>query len=762
MRLWLRIASIGVAALVVLALVRLFTLSETDSGVSAAFLFNFHSKHVADAALHDLRKQQRHQQQHQYRELVADTGYTLHVPVESLAEAQRLVRRLNDDIKTTSKNPSSDGGSKSSASNDDDALHLVFYPLDAAAADDAAAQSSSQAAPVLSTSPLALSPTIGTATVGDVPSLIDMLSCGPQIEAEPGPQHAGAVYHALEEERDICRTHSHNNHFLWLVSDVDTIKQEQPAPGSRFNRDLVQNLLAMVHRFYPAYSPPVETLMGFSLAQPTFEQHTLGYRPVHPKMRQTNNFYTLQQPQTRGGMYHMPAISQYVRWYEARCRVLSPLPCSLNAHGEGSGLAALHFIEQGFFHMMTEVKLTLVYPPIDIGSTLLHTPPSSAPLNWPPQDQQQQQQQQQQRERRNAGESVRPSVVVSYQQLQHMLARVVPSELPVYNARRTYLHNGPARLFARDTEVLGRCTMVITVYDRYADVLNRLLFYHDSLNLRDIVVVWNAVNQPPVPVPAHDFYVPIQVLRQSRNSMNNRFRPLPPSERGPHSDCIVNMDDDWNMPHQVLFHGVRLWHHLYRDRLVGVIKLGRLHGRDEFDKSKWVYLKNTSMPQSMVLPSGMVYDAKYMHMYTHEVPAALREHVDNTINCDDLLMNFAVANRTKLPPAFVATKGVRRVDVIKQLGLDKGLWRRSKHYEDRDNCLNLFANAYGGMPLRYTTVQHVIDDHLGNPFPQRFNMDVENADSDEVVCTRCTDEKAVDDCVRCARRMPGTKPPPKQ
>ena len=568
----------------------------------------------------------------------------------------------------------------------------------------------------------------GTVATSSLAQLVKLLSCGARIRAEPGSQHAGAVYQTIEQNSPECRSSSPNNHFVFLLD-------EQP---SQLNEHILDYLAAMIRRFlHPR--PFKDTFAGLSLGSATFEQRTRGYKSQLPQHPASTNFYTLQQPQARGGLYSAIALSQFLRWYEARCHVLPQLPCTWPTAGEspqadgraGSApagivpretavLALLH-MEQALFLMMAELKLTVVYPPPMWEDWLLEPP--------------------------RPGATARP---LPPAQLVDQIRRVAPSRLAVYNSRRSFLHYGPARLYARDTEVMDRCTMVITVFDRHEDVLNHLAFYHTSLNLRSIVVVWNAVEHTPPTIQPDTFWTPVDILRQEVNSMNNRFRPLTAHghvlSNAP-SDCIVNMDDDWNMPHQVLFHASRLWHHMYRDRLVGLWKLARLHGVRA--DGSWVYLKNSTMPQSMVLPSGMVYHARFLDLYTTRTPARLRSHVDSVINCDDILMNFAVANETRKPPVFVATEGVRRVRVLKNLDQTSGLWHRTKHYVDRDACLNMFTEAYGGMPLRFTTKRFKIDDHLGNPFPQPMPGDVDNASSSEVVCRQCDSHESKDDCVVC-------------
>lgn len=40
----------------------------------------------------------------------------------------------------------------------------------------------------------------------------------------------------------------------------------------------------------------------------------------------------------------------------------------------------------------------------------------------------------------------------------------------------------------------------------------------------------------------------------------------------------------------------------------------------------------------------------YLHAYTYEMPAEIREIVDTEMNCEDIAMNFLVSDVTRKPP----------------------------------------------------------------------------------------------------------------
>lgn len=46
----------------------------------------------------------------------------------------------------------------------------------------------------------------------------------------------------------------------------------------------------------------------------------------------------------------------------------------------------------------------------------------------------------------------------------------------------------------------------------------------------------------------------------------------------------------------------------------------------------------------------LVYVQYWHHAFTHEMPATIRNIVDDTMNCEDIAINFLVAATTGQPP----------------------------------------------------------------------------------------------------------------
>ncbi|KAJ3339261.1 Exostoses (Multiple)-like 3 [Gonapodya sp. JEL0774] len=257
--------------------------------------------------------------------------------------------------------------------------------------------------------------------------------------------------------------------------------------------------------------------------------------------------------------------------------------------------------------------------------------------------------------------------------------------------------NAPQEQAPMKADIRDKCTLVLTVYDRLATFPMRLAYYHTFSELSSIVVIWNNPAVDPPSLNPSMYNVPIVILRQKRNSLNNRF--LPHSEIS--SDCILNMDDDWDMPHEQMQLAVHVWREAFRDTLVGFRHQARTHIAVN---GTWRYNRENKHGASLVLPSGLVYHRRFQESYSRSPPEAL-EMVDVLTNCDDILLNFVVANETSLCPVIidVGKPGDSKSKPIAALG-GAGLWKKTNgnHITERHQCIQTFAALYGYMPLRYS------------------------------------------------------------
>lgn len=55
----------------------------------------------------------------------------------------------------------------------------------------------------------------------------------------------------------------------------------------------------------------------------------------------------------------------------------------------------------------------------------------------------------------------------------------------------------------------------------------------------------------------------------------------------------------------------------------------------------------------MVLTGAAFIHKHYMHLYSNWLPQAIRDKVDEYMNCEDIAMNFLISHLTRKPPVKV-------------------------------------------------------------------------------------------------------------
>lgn len=80
------------------------------------------------------------------------------------------------------------------------------------------------------------------------------------------------------------------------------------------------------------------------------------------------------------------------------------------------------------------------------------------------------------------------------------------------------------------------------------------------------------------------------------------------------------------------------------------------------------------------------------------MPAEIRNWVDENMNCEDIAMNFIVANVTgKAPVKVTPRKKFKCPECSNNEMLSADVVR---HLTERSVCINRFADAFGVMPLK--------------------------------------------------------------
>lgn len=256
-------------------------------------------------------------------------------------------------------------------------------------------------------------------------------------------------------------------------------------------------------------------------------------------------------------------------------------------------------------------------------------------------------------------------------------------------------------------------TIVILTYEREQVLMDALARLYGLPYLHKVVVVWNSLKPPPEDLRWPEIGVPVVVVKAHRNSLNNRFAPWDAIE----TEAVLSVDDDAYLRHDEIIFGFRVWRE-NRDRVVGFP--GRFHAWDVNTNEGWNYNSNYSCELSMVLTGAAFVHKYYLYVYTFGLPQAIREKVDEFMNCEDIAMNFLVANVTNKPPIKVAPRKKFKCPECKNTEM---LSADLNHMMERSACINRFASIYGRMPLK--SVEYRADPVLfKDSFPEklkRFN-----------------------------------------
>ncbi|XP_064652243.1 exostosin-like 3 [Lineus longissimus] len=232
-------------------------------------------------------------------------------------------------------------------------------------------------------------------------------------------------------------------------------------------------------------------------------------------------------------------------------------------------------------------------------------------------------------------------------------------------------------------------TLVMLTYEREAVLINALQRLKGLPHLNKVIVVWNSPGLPAEDLQWPDIGVEIHVVRTKKNSLNNRFLPYEVIE----TEAILSVDDDAHLRHDEIMFGFRVWREA-RDRLVGFP--GRYHAYD-IKSNSWFYNSNYSCELSMVLTGAAFFHKYYAYLYSYIMPQAIRDKVDEYMNCEDLAMNFLISHITRKPPIKVTSRWTFRCP-----GCPKALSFDDSHFQERHKCMNFFVKVYGYMPLLYT------------------------------------------------------------
>uniref|UniRef100_A0A8C2SAA1 Exostosin-1 n=1 Tax=Capra hircus TaxID=9925 RepID=A0A8C2SAA1_CAPHI len=166
------------------------------------------------------------------------------------------------------------------------------------------------------------------------------------------------------------------------------------------------------------------------------------------------------------------------------------------------------------------------------------------------------------------------------------------------------------------------------------------------------------------------------------------------------TDAVLSLDEDTVLSTTEVDFAFTVWQS-FPERIVGYP--ARSHFWDN-SKERWGYTSKWTNDYSMVLTGAALYHKYYHYLYTHYLPASLKNMVDQLANCEDILMNFLVSAVTKLPPIKVTQKKQYKETMMGQTSR-ASRWADPDHFAQRQSCMNTFASWFGYMPLIHSQMR---------------------------------------------------------
>ncbi|VDO91524.1 unnamed protein product [Heligmosomoides polygyrus] len=229
-------------------------------------------------------------------------------------------------------------------------------------------------------------------------------------------------------------------------------------------------------------------------------------------------------------------------------------------------------------------------------------------------------------------------------------------------------------------------TVVLLTYNRDAVLSASLERLHRLPYLNKVVVIWNNVDREPLGAWPR-LHVPVEFIKVAKNSLNNRFVPWDRIR----TEAVLSLDDDIDLKQHEIVFAFRVWRE-NRQRVVGFP--ARHHARYG---QEMYYNSNHTCQLSIILTGAAFLHKSYLHAYTHDMPEAIRRHVDEVTNCEDIAMNFLVSHITREPPIKTTSKWTLRCPTCTET-----LSQDESHFHERHECIRLFTRIYGYNPLKFS------------------------------------------------------------
>ncbi|XP_028986795.1 exostosin-like 2 isoform X2 [Betta splendens] len=194
------------------------------------------------------------------------------------------------------------------------------------------------------------------------------------------------------------------------------------------------------------------------------------------------------------------------------------------------------------------------------------------------------------------------------------------------------------------TEGERKFTIIIQTHNR-TDILLRLLNHYQAVpHLQQIVIVWNNIGETP-PLTLWTSFgphpVPVVFKEQRSNLMRNRLQPFPEIN----TDAVLMLDDDTLLSVPDISFAFSVWKQ-FPDQIVGFVPRRHVSAPGGVYTYGGFELQDPETAggdkYSMVLIGAAFFHQRYLQLFQDQ-PPAVHTLVDETQNCDDIVMNFVVS-----------------------------------------------------------------------------------------------------------------------
>ena len=250
--------------------------------------------------------------------------------------------------------------------------------------------------------------------------------------------------------------------------------------------------------------------------------------------------------------------------------------------------------------------------------------------------------------------------------------------------------------------VYSKLTVMVMSFALREDTLHSLVeHYARCPSVAQVLVVWNDQSPPEIGFSAK---VPVRVRYEKDESLNNRFRPDPLIS----TRAVLSLDYGMLMRCRDVEAGFAEWRKHPEDIVGYHPRL--LSSSPAVYRSEWETLAAEKY-NAMLTGAAFIDSDRWFKTYWDDKYARAREIVNKKANCEDILMNFIIAdnaqNQTGDPPVrFVRPH--RRLDI--SAGRNEGAGVRTLVRED---CINEFTRLFGHFPLRVADIKPSLGSRKG-------------------------------------------------